>query len=499
MAQITRPEVDPGVFITDEADQFGEVLVRLLQLGLAMKSRKRGARLHDIQQIINGVGRLDPAIRASDVFIVGVDLSLAGLKGRNLAHLAEGFRHLSEFLVDGQKAEADRSYGEAALSYGYAAAFLDESTARYSWWVGRLKRRLGRRDAWTWYIRAADSGEQKGEWEYVVRSWLGLAWIAHERTHYRAGLAYASQALRVARDHRQKPLVPEALHYLAVLWFKRNQPDKGFVHARDAVREYGDDRAKIAMLANDVAQFVYSDTGQFARALPLLRVAVREVAHPDDRLHVMASYARAAGGAGEVDELRWVIKQIYPLADLAPEKLGVVGAFKDVARGAISAGLWHEAKSAVEMAYEAASQRAPKDAREIVPIEDELDALQKSVVRKHSKARTDSFAASVEDELIEQVIQTLAAGKMDALVQELLGDNRQRGAKTSLAIDCDLGDVEVVKELVRSAGGTLGVTMRTLNGISVYANNVPVSALAVIVGNPFTQYVTVPEEFRPID
>jgi tetratricopeptide (TPR) repeat protein len=491
MAHVARPEIDQRIFVSNEADDFGHVLLRLLQLGLEVKSPEREPPIPELEHVLADLGRLAPEILAADDFRAGVDLSLAGIRESDLGRIAEGFSMLSDFLGSQQRVPA-------ALTYGYAAVFLDESSALCSWKLGRLKRRLGRKDAVAWYIRAVVLGEQQGEWELVVRCWLGVAWIAHERTHYRSALVYAGLALRVARDHRQKPLVPEALHYLAVLCFQLHQPVKGFVHTRDAVREYGDNRAKIALLANDVAQHVYSEAGQFARALPLFRAALREVTDPYEKLHIMASYARAAGGAGKEAELKWVIKHIYPLVNLAPEKLGVVEAFKDVARGAISAGLWDEARRAVEVAYAAASQRESKDASEIVPIDDELKALEKSVAEGRSNARPEDFTP-LEDEVFDRIIHTLGTARIDALVRELLNDSRQRDRSTSLAIDCDPEDVKVVEELVSAVGGTLDATVRTLNGISVYASKIPVTKLASIVDHPVTQYVAVPDQYSLVD
>lgn len=491
IAHVTRPQVTRRSFIKKEADKFGLVLLRLVQLGLALKSTSRKTGTAELRHVSTELGQLDPEVLTSDLFRVGVDQALAAMEASDPAGVAAGFSLVSDFLVGQHRTEA-------ALAFGHTAVFLDQESPLCSWKLARLYRQLGRKETVSWYARAIVLAEQQQVWETVIRCWLGLAWAAFERKKLRSAKGYAGLALRVARDHRLKPLIAEASHYLAVMCFKLGQPAKGFVHARDAVREYGDDRAKIAMLANDVAQLVYSETGQFARALPLFGAALREVTHPYDKLHIMASYARAAGGAGEVAEFKWVIQHMYPLIDDAPEKLGVAEAFKDVARGAISAGLLDEAKRALQVAFDAAARRETEDASEIVPIDDELKALEKSVSKGTSKAHAGEVT-SLEHEVIDRIIHRLGSARIDALVKELLNDGRQRNATTSLSIDCDLYDATLVKELVGSLGGTLDADVRTLNGISVYASNIPVSKLALIVEHPATRYVAVPDDYILVD
>lgn len=486
-----RPDSGRRVLVQDEADPMGQLLALVLEAGLELKSSGSPLSASGYDRLVKALDGLEPSVLGVAEFRSGLDVVITGLRNANAPKVADGFSLLADYLLSERR-------GDAALIFGRAAVFLDEESAVCSWKLARLKRKSGHWDAVAWYSRAIALGEKNGTWEPVIRSRLGLAQAAFELERYPAALRLSERALRTARDHQVWHVVPEALHYLAVLCFHLGQPARGLVHAREALSEYGDNWPRIAMLANNIASYVYNDTGQFERALPLFRAALHEVTDPYDKLHVMASYARAAGGARRIDEFEWAKKEMYRLAPLVPEKQGIVVAFRDLARGALNLGLLDDAERAVAMVCEAAEHREMEDASGIVPIADELKALKKSIVKKPDKRRVADLEP-LEDELSGQIIEMLESTKMDGLVQELVSDTRKSDAKTALVIDCDASDVATLEKLVAVAGGAIHAKVPTLKGASIYVYDLPVAKVSSIVGSPAAQFVTVPEEYTLVD
>ena len=245
-----------------------------------------------------------------------------------------------------------------ALSFTQAAALAAPRQAELALAVGQIARRRGEMArAETWFRHAIMIARQVGDWTAYSRAYLSLGNMLMRRGNLPGAHRMHIKALRAARRKGLLKIQGEALHDMFVISHEMGRFDQADEYARMAYRAYGPEHAQLPALAHDIAYF-WMDRGFFARALPVFQALEPHLPAPADRIALVSSIARAAGGAGQRDVFRKAWVEAMRMAR-EPEVASVLpGAMLELAQGAASLGEWDRAEQAAEQAFSSATERS---------------------------------------------------------------------------------------------------------------------------------------------
>jgi tetratricopeptide (TPR) repeat protein len=259
----------------------------------------------------------------------------------------------------------ERGHVATGLAFAEAAALSWPQHPRYSWMAGRLLRSHGRpREAELWLRRAEKAASTAGDWEARTLALNSLGNAYYEAGDYRRAAATQRQALRAARKHRLKQREGEVLHDLYVATWYMGATTEAEEYARAALDIYRSGHDRLPALAHDVA-FSWLAQGHYGRALRILRELQGYFADPHERIRVLASTARAAGGSGESGVFSEAANEIWSLAEQPGAAPGVAAALVELARGASSLEQWDLAERSLAKALAVALARAEADVQEL--------------------------------------------------------------------------------------------------------------------------------------
>lgn len=248
-----------------------------------------------------------------------------------------------------------------ALAFTEAAALCRPEHPRYAWMAGRLLRTHGyRREAEQWIKRSVRIAGSKGDWEAQTLALNSLGNVFYEAGNYREAHHAQLQALRGARKHGFREREGEVLHDLFVVSWYLGEADCAEEYARRAFEIYKTGHARLPALAHDVA-FSWVERGHYGRALIVLRELPDFFVEPRERIRVLASAARAAGGCGNAHAFLEISSEISALAENLEKTPGVAVALVEVALGATSLAWWDHAERTLEQALRIATLRSESD------------------------------------------------------------------------------------------------------------------------------------------
>jgi tetratricopeptide (TPR) repeat protein len=257
----------------------------------------------------------------------------------------------------------EHGYVATALAYAEAAALAWPQHPRYSWMAGRLMRAHGRpREAEMWLKRSERAAASLGDWEGRTLALNSLGNVHYGSGSYRQAAKVQKEALKVARRHRLREREGEVLHDLFVATWYMGEHEEAEQYARAALEHYKSGHPRLAALAHDVA-FSWVAQGYYARALSVLHDLASYFENPSERIRVLASAARAAGGSGNAKLFATVANDIWALAEQVDAVQGAGAALVELARGATSLEQWDVAERALQRALDIARVRAEADVR----------------------------------------------------------------------------------------------------------------------------------------
>ncbi len=244
-----------------------------------------------------------------------------------------------------------------ALAFAQAAAFACPGNAASGLRVGMLARRRAEyARAETWFRRTIGLARQARDWTSYAEAFLSLGNLYMQRGNLPVARQLHIRAFRAAKRHSLRSVLAGALHNLFVIACLSEQHDEAESLARATFEAYDTEHPRVPAFAHDVAYF-WSSRGQFAPALSVFKALLPLISAPVDRIGVLGSIARAAGGVGETrtfDEMRQEIWRLARSEEVSEQAAGVL---TDLARGAASLGDWNEAEEAARVAEELATER----------------------------------------------------------------------------------------------------------------------------------------------
>lgn len=266
-----------------------------------------------------------------------------------------------------------RGFVGTGLAFAEAAALCWPDHPRYAWTVGRLMRTYGRlREAEQWLKRSNRIAVSNGDWETQSLAMSSIGNLFYEAGNYRQAETSHQKALRVSRKHGVRDREGEILHDLFVATWFQGKHEEAEEFARAAFEHYRHGHPRLPALAHDVA-FTWLSKGHYARALKILMPLLPHFTEAEQRVHVLGSIARAAGGCGDAALHADMADQVWTLAEQPHSGQGVAAALVEVALGAACLSDWDQAERALTRAGEIAQVRSEADV--LTKVEDMRDSV----------------------------------------------------------------------------------------------------------------------------
>lgn len=244
-----------------------------------------------------------------------------------------------------------------SLAFAQAAAFACPGNAAAGLRVGQVaRRRLEYARAETWFRRTIGLARQARDWASYAEAFSSLGNLYMQRGNLPVARQLFIRAFRAAKRHSLRNLQAISLHFLFVIAARSGQVDEAEALSRTTFEAYDPEHPRLPMFAQDVAYF-WTERGQFAPALSVSRALLPHFPDAVDRLAVLGSVARAAGGAGDREAFDEVVPEIWERVRSTDGGEVAAAVLTDIARGAASLGRWSDAEEAARVAEELASAR----------------------------------------------------------------------------------------------------------------------------------------------
>lgn len=313
----------------------------------ASRHRLFGGHAHEERVAALHAVELDPDARGMLVLLAGVldagrqpDRQAVARACRRLAFWAE-----------------ERLLPRTSIWYAQAAALTSPESAEHAYTVGLLCRRNADYiRAETWYRRAIGLARRRRDAQVYAQAFLELGDLFMQRSDYgRARLTF-ERALNTARRAGMRAVRARSLHSLFGLAVETNQVAGAEVYARKAFRAYPKNHAHLPKLAHDIAIF-WMFQGFHERALIVLQAILETVTRTNERLMIVSSIARAAGGAGRIGDFTNAWAETWQIVDTCPTLECVTSSLLRLAYGSASLCDWERVDLAARHALNLANTR----------------------------------------------------------------------------------------------------------------------------------------------
>ncbi|HVH12187.1 MAG TPA: tetratricopeptide repeat protein [Longimicrobium sp.] len=300
----------------------------------------------------------------------------------------------------------DEGQLKTALAFAQAAATVTPGDAGTAFSVGKLARRLAQHArAETWYRRTIALARQVGDWATYAQAFLGLGSMYQQRGNFPAARRFLIRARKAAQRNSLHGIAAMAEHDLFSLAIEADRYDEAAEWARVAYESYGAHHPAVPRLAQDVAYW-WTTQGHYAEALPVLESVLPHFRQPSDRMAVLASIARAAGGLGKRDRFREAWDEAHDLLRSTNADERAAMGLLDMAHGAATLGLWDKAELAARESLETGVRRSEGRIRLTAEVVMESVRHHRVVAVQKRETRPDA-APTVDPSLAEEFVRSL--------------------------------------------------------------------------------------------
>lgn len=248
----------------------------------------------------------------------------------------------------------ERGFLETAVQFAEAAAGADPDNPALATAAGRVCRRAGERGrAEVWYARGIGLAREAQRRTEYISAHLGLAAVLRDGGQHSRALRLIRRAANVAQRAGIRDKAAESYHdAMSVALLDRHFTRAAHL-ARRAIRIYPARHRRFPAFAYDVA-FLLVNQGVFSLAKEILPEAANRMSAAHERLVVLGTLARAAGGAGEVETFTATLETIADQASIY--RSTGAGALYSAAEGARLLRRWEDAERLVGQAIHAARE-----------------------------------------------------------------------------------------------------------------------------------------------
>ncbi len=232
-----------------------------------------------------------------------------------------------------------------AVHFGEAAGYADPTNPAYAVDAGRICRHASVGDfparAAAWYQRAFLLALRSRNERESIRALTGFgALMQNLGNDAAARLAYLRAARRAKRTGRRRQAA-SSFHYLFSLAAEQGDMVAALSYARKALALYPVHDVRLPALAHDFG-FLLIVGGMYRPALVLLNRVVHAMERPDELVHALGTFARAAGAAGHANRFvaaeAAALEMVQHYPEYRPPVLLCLG------EGARGCGRWDEAE-----------------------------------------------------------------------------------------------------------------------------------------------------------
>ena len=304
----------------------------------------------------------------------------------------------------GQWAEQKGDAQATALRFAQAAATCSPNDASLAYRAGYVARRQAIWDvADLWFRHSSTVSRRVRDWTGHATAYLGLGNSFYRQGRYALAQREHLKALRVARRHGIRDLQGAALHNLFSVAVGLGNAEKAEEYGRAAFTAYGPGHRTVPALAHDIAYF-WITRGQPRRALPVFQALLAHFRDSEDRLRVLATLARAAGGAHDRNTFQAAWNEVAAMAPDLEDTTALTTSLLELARGAASLAEWDLAEQAAARALSRAHARGEVDV--VVPAEELLDSF--SSRRRGATIEAPTIVQHEVDQFAKELATSLA-------------------------------------------------------------------------------------------
>lgn len=294
------------------------------------------------------------------------------------------------------------------LAFAEAAALTWPEQPRYAYMVGRLLRKHERvPEAEQWMRRVVRVAGSIGDRDAETLGLNSLGNVHFQAGRYNDAIRVQKQALRKARKYDLPDREGEILHDLFTASSFAGEVTTADEHARGAFEIYKYGHPRLPALAHDVA-FSWVLKGHYGRALAVLRELPAFFADEGERVRVLGSVARAAGGCGALHAFDQAEREVWEIIGSTRPLYGMASALVELSIGATGVGRWSAAERALELAVEIAASRFEADV--LARADQTLSLVRARRAADHARHSLDTEPIPKLDSLAEGFVSTLLAG-----------------------------------------------------------------------------------------
>lgn len=306
------------------------------------------------ERLFSGRAHPEEPVRRADVRSIAPELSgpLDVLDG--LASPDPSIPALTRACVEISAWAEERGFLETAMQFAEAAAGADPGNPALATAAGRVSRRAGERArAEVWYARGIGLARETQQRTEYISAHLGLAAVLRDGGQHSRALRLIRRAANVAQRAGIRDKAAESYHdAMSVALLDRNFTRAGHL-ARRALRIYPARHRRFPAFAYDLA-FLLVNQGVYPLAGAILTETSTRIPAAHERLVVLGTLARAAGGAGESETFTATLQDISALASIY--RSTGAGALYSAAEGARLLRRWKDAERLAGEAIHAARE-----------------------------------------------------------------------------------------------------------------------------------------------
>lgn len=294
----------------------------------------------------------------------------------------------------------------AALCLAEAAALAAPANPRYAYVAGRMHRERGNyREAERWLDRSRRVAVWHSDGEAIAIALNSLGNLKQQTGRYREAEELLTSALRAAKRAGVRERFPFIYHDLLVVAVYTGDLAKAREYAREAFNGYPPGHPNIPRLAHDIA-YLWTQHGQFRRALQVFQSLLPHFTHPEPRLHVLGYAARAAGALGDSAVFDEYWAEAWDIIRTGVSDQLRAAAALELGLGALNLSRWDEAWHALDVAAESAA--AGGDNETIVKASAAVDHLRRREIADRTPPPRDARSNRADDDLASKLAAVLS-------------------------------------------------------------------------------------------
>ncbi|HEX8452077.1 MAG TPA: hypothetical protein VF647_08270 [Longimicrobium sp.] len=217
----------------------------------------------------------------------------------------------------------ENDHVQTAIEFAEAGALVSPTSPALANLAGRVTRGANEFErSEIWFQRAIGFARDRGDKIELTRAHLGYGTLCKELGRVNCARTHLNSGSALARKYGPPSLAAEAQHDLCALMIVRGRFKEARERARRALALYPKTHRRLPFFAADVALLFVLER-RFRTAAHVLKSTLRLITQPAPRSVVLALSARAAAGAGRVEEAALLRRRALKLVEKNPGLEGV--------------------------------------------------------------------------------------------------------------------------------------------------------------------------------